>query len=377
MKCDIIIPVWNQLESTKECAEAILRTTDYPYRLIIIDNGSDSETKNYLEEFKKKHAPDAIIICNEKNLGYVKAVNQGLRVSDAPYVCLLNNDTIPGAGWLGRLVFFAEKHKDIGLMNPLCDGHSDRTVDAYAKEVAANGDKYMEMNQCFGFCTLIKREVIDKVGYLDEAFGVGGYDDTDYSMRAGKAGYRCASVHSSYVYHKQHVSFKAAGAKDSFTVKGQQEYLKKWPRHLRIGVGFSINEGTEDTKIKNILDAVLLLAREWCWVNFWIFGEELNGRDRIGSVGKKIGMPVHQNIKSNFMPAALPSFQLLLRLFERSFGTKRRKKYDAVFVDNANAAAMLKFFYPIHRTDIFLMTADNNIAAKARQIIDGIRKKEK
>lgn len=374
MKCDIIIPVWNQLEATKECVEAIRKSTDYPYRLIIIDNGSEVETKSYLEGLKKLIGPDTVIICNEKNLGYVKAVNQALRVSDAPYICIMNNDTVPGTGWLGKLVSFAERHGGIGLMNPLCSGHLDKTIDEYAEEVAANGDRYMEMNQCFGFCTLIKREVVDKIGYLDEAFGFGGYDDTDYSMRASKAGYRCASVHSAYVYHKEHVSFKAAGIKDSCTDKNREEFLKKWPRHLRIGVGFSINDNTDSAGVGNVLNAILFMAREWCWVNFWIFGDKVKNREKVDSASKMISMPVHQNIKENFMPGGLASFKLLVRLIERSFGTKRRKKYDAVLVDNEKSAAFLNFFYPVHTTKIFLIKPEPGMVGQAGQIINDIRK---
>ena len=69
----------------------------------------------------------------------------------------------------------------------------------------------MEMNQCQGFCMLIKREVIERIGYLDERFGIGGFDDTDYSMRAYRAGYKSVSVYSSYVYHKEHKSFDKIG----------------------------------------------------------------------------------------------------------------------------------------------------------------------
>lgn len=357
-KCDIIIPVWNQLEATRECVENIVNKTQYPYRLILVDNGGEPETKLYLEELNKKNMSGVTLIRNEENLGYVKAVNQGLRVSSAPYVCIMNNDTVPGVGWLENMVSFAERHKEIGLMNPLCNGHQDLAIDEYARRVAGNGDRYMEMNQCFGFCTLIKREVIEKIGYLDETFGMGGYDDTDYSMRAGKAGYRCACVHSSYVYHKQHVSFRAMGAKDSFTLKGQEAYLKKWPRHLRVGMGFSLSRDMEDAKVESMLKAVLFLAREWCWINLWIFGEKSENKQRIDSVAKKIEMPLHQNIKFNFMPKRFANLQTLTRLIERNFGTKKRKKYDAVFIDNDKTASLLKFFYPMHTTKVVLVKAD-------------------
>ena len=359
MKCDIIIPVWNQLEATRECVEKIIRSTTYPYRLILVDNGSDAETKLYLEGLKNRGMPEIFLIRNEKNLGYVKAVNQGLRISDAPHVCLMNNDTIPGIGWLENLIKFSGKHRDVGLMNPLCDGHQALTIDEYAKKVGENADRYMEMNQCFGFCTLVKREVIEKIGYLDETFGMGGYDDTDYSMRAFKAGYRCASVHSSYVYHKQHVSFKAMGAKDSFTLKGQKEYLKKWPKHLRVGITLFSVPKTEDAEIEDALKAVLFLAREWCWVNFWVFGDEAENRRRLDIAAGRIGMPLHQNIKYNFMPRTFANFQTLVRLIERAFGTKKRKKYDAIFADNTKTASFLNLFYPIHTTKVILVKPEN------------------
>ena len=84
MTCDIIIPIWNQPEATKECVENIVKKTKYPYRLILIDNGSEPEAKIYLESLKIAGKPEVALIRNEKNLGYVKAVNQGLRISSAP-----------------------------------------------------------------------------------------------------------------------------------------------------------------------------------------------------------------------------------------------------------------------------------------------------
>ena len=164
--CDIIIPVWNQFESTKECLERILRNTNYPYRLIIIDNGSELNTKRFLEQFRLEHAENVLLMRNEHNTGFVKAVNRGMRASNAPYVCILNNDTAPADGWLSRLVKFGGPHRDVGLINPLCSGHAARnmTINEYAHSISENTDNYMAMNKCQGFAMLIKRGVIDKIG---------------------------------------------------------------------------------------------------------------------------------------------------------------------------------------------------------------------
>ena len=377
MKCDIVIPIWNQLEITRDCIESIIRNTRYPYSLILIDNASDEKTRRYLESIRDNKSLEVKLIRNEKNLGFVKAVNQGLKASDAPYVCIFNNDTVTTPGWLEEMVEFTEAHKDVGIVNPLCDGPSDTPKDEYAAMIARdNKGKYMEVNQCFLFCSLIKREVIEKIGHLDEVFGVGCFDDTDFSMRAGIAGYRCACLHSAYVHHIHGVSFKAMGNRDVIVARCEKEFLKKWPRHLRIGIAFSISKDTKDDEIALLLNALLFLAREWCWINLWIFGDSDKNKERIKTISQKIAFPLHQNIKFNYFPERFKNIQVLIRLIERSFGTKIRKKYDVVLVDNESAGRFLKAFYGLHRNRICAIGEGRDIMDKARLILTEARSKK-
>lgn len=342
MKCDIIIPIWDQLEFTKSCIDHILNYTRYPYRLILIDNGSDIETKNYLENLKQAQKTEINLIRNNKNLGFVRAANQGLEISKAPYVCILNNDTLPGTGWLTELVEFAEKHPDAGLLNPLCNGHVQRnlSVNEYAKMVSSNKDKFMEMNQCQGFSILIKRGLIDKIGYLDERFGIGGFDDTDYSMRAHRAGYRSVCVYSSYVYHREHASFNKMGQRKKIQSDSEKAYFRKWSRHLRMLIIFSISEKVENDKIANFLKAALFLARQWCWINLLIFGGRA-ARKRIDNVKQSLNFPLHQNIKFNYLNNKIKILEISARILERAFGTKKRKRYDVVIYNEPKLTPLL------------------------------------
>lgn len=369
MKCDIIIPVWNQLAVTQECLENIFNNTKMPYRLVLVDNASDADTGRYLDRVKSGKMATVELIRNKENLGFVKAVNQGLKLSRAPYVCVMNNDTIPAKGWLENMVDFLERHPDVGLANPQCDGHGDNPIEEHAARLAALKDAYMEMNQCFGYCMLIRREVIDKIGYLDEVFGMGNYDDTDYSMRAGRAGYRCVNVHSAYVYHKKHVSFRAAGNRDILVSEGEREYLKKWPRHLRAGVSFCIDKSTSDEEIEKMLGGILYLAREWCWVNVWIFGDKEINRNRVSGIASKIKMPLHQNLKVTYSPNRFPGLQVLVRLLERSFGTKKRKRYDFLAVDKRQPPSALSAFYIIHKTPVYSVDFSNDPKSEFARII--------
>ena len=372
---DIIIPVWNQAEATRDCLEHIISNTEYPYRLIIIDNGSGDETKNYLESFKKEHSDKVLLIRNEQNDGFVKAVNQGMRSSNADYICIMNNDTLPAKRWLSELVSFAESHEKVGLLNPLSSGHIPRkiSVNEYAQDVAKNKDVYMEMNQCQGFCMLVKRAVVDKIGYMDERFGVGGFDDTDYSMRAHKAGYRSVCVHSSYVFHKEHQSFNAMGDRKKIQSQYEKEYFKKWPRHLRIPMILSISDNTLDSEIARFLELGLYLARQWCWINMWFFSRK-NPAARIESVKRELKFPLHQNIKVNFLNENIKFAEIIVRVLERSIGSKRRKKYDLLICRNGVLADFLRFPCRFQGCRVLPMVYDSQSQDKAKTVIDSIRK---
>ena len=351
-ECEIIIPIWNQPGITQSCIEAIIKNTRYPYRLILIDNGSDSETKRYLKGLKRQDDPRITLLRNEANLGFVKAVNQGMRASRARFLCIMNNDTTPAPGWLERLVGFAQAHPQIGLMNPACDGDPRVSLDEHARLAEAKKGTYLEVNQCFLFATLVKREVIDKIGYLDEAFGAGCWEDADYCMRAHKAGYRCAIVYSSYVHHIHGVSFKARGDRDCLVIQGEKEFLKKWGKPPRIAAAFVLKKDGPEEEIENFLKTLLSLAREWCWINAWIFGDAPKTQARIKDAQDRLGIPTHQNIRFNFFPRAFAYPQIIARIAERSFGTKRRKRYDMILVNDRKMSSFLASTYPLHKIDI-------------------------
>jgi GT2 family glycosyltransferase len=341
---DIIIPVWNQLAHTRSCIGQILACTRVPFRLILIDNGSDRDTCAYLEELAREDGGRTTLIRNRENLGFVKAANQGLRASRAPYACILNNDTVPGEGWLVELTGFAERHPDAGLLNPLCNGHLQRnmTVNEYARHVAVSGrGRYMEMNQCQGFCMLIKRAVIDRIGCLDEQFGIGGFDDTDYSMRAHRAGFRSVCVYSSYVYHQEHASFDTMGNRKKLQKESERRYFEKWPRHRRAAILYSVSKNTRNEEIGHFLEFALALARSWHWVNCLVFGGR-NARSRVETVMAGVRFPLHQNIKFNYLSRHFRLIEIVARILERSIGRKRRKKYDSIVCDEKKLMPLLK-----------------------------------
>ncbi len=246
---------------------------------------------------------------------------------------MMNNDTLPAPGWLERMIEFAESHPDVGLINPQCGGHGNGSVDSHAATLERYKGEYMEMNQCQGFCMLVKRELIDKIGVLDEAYGVGGYDDTDYSIRAHKAGYRSVSIRDSYVYHRIHASFDEAGNREEVVKRNRSIYYGKWGKHLRIGVLYSLDT-LDAIKIAHLAEYAYGLAREWSWVHLWINSAQDKDaiRRSIGEAFAQKGLAPHQNIRIDYfnLPGLLFDLTIAGKLVERMRKRMKDKRFDAI-----------------------------------------------
>lgn len=251
----IITPTWNNADYTVRCFESVFRNTEN-YKIIWVDNGSEKEdvekVKNFLEENNVPH----IAILNDENLGFVKGTNQGMNLAikdSADYVVLLNNDTEVFDGWLERMIAVADSNKKIGIVGPLAspshgwqdinnlrkkrpDEFSDlpeynNDPEKYAQIIKAKYDKQsMEVypNVAF-FCTLIKKEVLDKVGVLSEDYGLGFGDDDDYCSRALDAGYKIYLAKDVFIFHNHRTTFKKHFTEEQIKEMGKknQEILKK------------------------------------------------------------------------------------------------------------------------------------------------------
>ncbi|MBN1824239.1 MAG: glycosyltransferase family 2 protein [Endomicrobiales bacterium] len=210
----IVMLTYNQYQDTKNCVESLDKyTKGIEYELIFVDNGSNDGTKEYLKKLEDS-GRDVKAILNESNLGFSKGNNQGMRVAKGDYVLLLNNDVLLTGNWLERMIACAESDPKIGVVGPITNhAVGQQVVEYYAGEGDAELQKYAvlhlmknagywhETHRIIGFCMLLKREVIDKVGLLDERFGPGGYEDYDYCLRIKQSGFRIMIARDVFVYH--------------------------------------------------------------------------------------------------------------------------------------------------------------------------------
>lgn len=225
---DVIVCVHNALDDVHRCLESVQRSSSPPFSLILVDDGSFTETAHYLADFAVAHG--CRLSRNETARGYTYAANQGLRASTAEFVVLLNSDTIVAPEWLDRLIACARSDPQIGLVGPLSNTASWQSIpelvgseadwaenplpggmapEDMARLVARySGRIYPRLPFLNGFCLMIRRAVLDQVGLFDEAvFGRGYGEENDYSLRSTQAGWQLAVADDAYVFHRQSRSY--------------------------------------------------------------------------------------------------------------------------------------------------------------------------
>jgi GT2 family glycosyltransferase len=210
--------------------------------IILIDNNSDKETKETLKGFAASHK-NVIIITNKQNLGFPKAINQGLKIAKGQYVFIANNDIILPPNWQNKMINQAEQDSRIGLVGPVTNSVSgvqkvnvisysnEEEMYKFMKEISKekNGQSFEFPRIAFLF-TLIKREVIEKIGGLDERFTPGNYEDDDYCLRAQLAGFKTIIAADVFVHHYGSTSFTAEGEEkyNKILETNKRKFIDKW-----------------------------------------------------------------------------------------------------------------------------------------------------
>jgi GT2 family glycosyltransferase len=213
----------NAVDLTEEYTSAQKRGLSI--EVIVVDNASSDDTLQMLAgEF-----PAVRLITNSSNLGFTHPVNQALQLSQGRYMLLLNPDTIVLPGAINELVGYIETHPEVGICGPKVL-NSDGTLQKACKRGVSrpwatfsyfsglyalfphsklfggyllnylDEDKIHEVDGISGSCMLIRRSMVDQIGYLDERF-FAYQEDADYCFQAKKAGWKVVYFPSAQIIH--------------------------------------------------------------------------------------------------------------------------------------------------------------------------------
>jgi len=207
----VLIVSWNGREVLQRCLESVIAEAgEVQTKIIVVDNASDDDSVAMV----RREFPHVTVIENDENLGFARAVNQGLRLSAGRDVLLLNPDAVVMDRALEYMVCFLDSHPSVGAVAPRVvqwDGQVDhlhspkrfptwkddlrealRRRPRHCTEPAIADRSWVEDGQAVdvvpGTCMMVKRQAIEEVGELDERFFLFS-EDVDWCFRFQQAGW--------------------------------------------------------------------------------------------------------------------------------------------------------------------------------------------
>lgn len=237
----VLILTHNGLEYTKQALNSLHATTTTPIKTIVIDNNSSDGTQKYLQSL-----PHILTIENTHNLGFSAGFNSSLHSITTPYFVIANNDIIFTSNWLKLLISAMHQDKELGIVGVTSNNISgvqkaeappyvnNTELNLAALALSKKNDGHLQFHPRIVFiCVLLKTELLQKIGPLDERYGLGNFEDDDYCLRAILAGYKTAFTRAVYIHHYGSRSFSENNVDyKALMRKNAQIFINKWGQDI-------------------------------------------------------------------------------------------------------------------------------------------------
>jgi GT2 family glycosyltransferase len=257
VRISVIVVSWNVSKLLDVCLETLQRDlVGIESEVFVIDNASADDS---VEMVRCKH-PWVQLIANDANLGFAAANNQAIKLAKGEYIFLLNPDTEVQAGAVPHLIEFLERHPKAGIVAPQLinsDGSIQRSCRKFPTFIAMlyellglskmfpthpifgsykmldfNHDELREVDQPEGACLLLRRQVIEEVGVLDEGFFM-LFEEVDWCYRIKQAGWQIWFDPAARVIHHYGQSIKQVKAR--MILSSHRGLYRFWSKHYAHG----------------------------------------------------------------------------------------------------------------------------------------------
>jgi len=262
MDLSVVIITYNSSQYISECLRSILpELGDLKVEIILIDNNSDDKSLEFATKFSESELPENIsvqIIANNVNVGYAAANNQGMKISSGKYLLLLHPDVNIREDSLKVLLDTLNEESSFGMVapqflfpdesiQPSCRRFPNYSSVIYevlgltklfSRSKTFNAWKMgdfdhssrREVDQPMSACVLVKREVMDQVGLMDEQF-VMFFNDVDWCKRIKDAGWKIVFNPDAKVKHVLGGSVKLARSR--MILRSHTGFYQYFQKHFR------------------------------------------------------------------------------------------------------------------------------------------------
>lgn len=327
-KVALVAVCHNHLEVTKSFVESVMNELDSNYDLYLLDNGSSDDTWEYLSSFSNKDSesenkPLVLAYKSDINKGFaggnnilikeILAVNKKGIIPNCVYpkytnIILINNDTLITKKAIEELVKVCNSDEEIAATGPISNSVGgmqlskqfvklkDSEYKSIADIVANQRRVPIEAGMLVGFCLCLKTKVVEEIGFLDERFGFGMWEDNDYCLRIRNAGYRLYIVPNSLIYHYGSQTIQDFGANNLF-IENRYKFLEKYKtnKYQKIVALCRVKNGGEIFRkcliqVSSMVDEVL------------VFDD--NSTDNTEEIAKRFGNVVYYKTEWNTLDEA-------------------------------------------------------------------------
>jgi len=227
MELSLIVVNWNAKELLKGCLRSIQKNmVQIDGEVLVVDNGSGDGSP----EVVKREFSWVRLLRNKENVGFARANNQAIRVSEGRYILLLNPDAVLRRGALDKMIKYIRAHPEAGIVAPKllnadsslqlsCQSfpslrteffHSTLLEELFPKNRIIGNyrmtnwdhNSIREVDWVSGACMMVRRETIDEVGLLDESIFMYA-EDIDWCYRIKNAGWKICYLPQAKVIHYQ------------------------------------------------------------------------------------------------------------------------------------------------------------------------------
>lgn len=256
MKVSVIVPIYNALNDIKTLIESLKINFNFTLgEIILIDDCSQSETNKYLTDISKQYS-QFTVLHNKENLGFIKTCNKGMKIAKNDIVILLNSDTKIPPKFVEKIIQCFKSNSKIGIASPISSCSASYYIplekgtsieDINVKLDKKHQPAYPRILAAEGFCFCIRKQVIEQLGYLDEIYGKGYHEETDFALRAQNNGWENVLIDNLYVFHARQASF-GSEERQKLLQQNDKIFKQRW--------GAYINQINKNKTFKNPINSI-------------------------------------------------------------------------------------------------------------------------